>query len=147
MPTLPLRSWQVGFFLAALLFLLLPVVLGGQWMRIFTSTACFTLAAAGAGFIYARLGMVSLTQVGLMGLGGWITLRLNHSTALPFEANQGFARPGAPDGQSAVALAPHCAQWYTASARAHLKAEAQSGIAHGASVPTTHIRGRFPCPS
>ncbi|MCA8869053.1 MAG: branched-chain amino acid ABC transporter permease [Rhodobacteraceae bacterium] len=94
MPTLPLRSWQVGFFLAALLFLLLPVVLGGQWMRIFTSTACFTLAAAGAGFIYARLGMVSLTQVGLMGLGGWITLRLNHSTALPFEANLAIAAIG-----------------------------------------------------
>lgn len=31
--------------------------------------------------------MVSLAQVALMGVGGWVTLRLNHATTLPFEAN------------------------------------------------------------
>jgi branched-chain amino acid transport system permease protein len=37
--------------------------------------------------MYARLGMVSLTQVGLMGVGGWVMLRLNYAFGLPFEIN------------------------------------------------------------
>jgi branched-chain amino acid transport system permease protein len=85
------RSGLAGLALAVLLFALLPMVAGGQWQKIFTSTACFTLAAMGAGFMYARLGMVSLAQVGLMGLGGWVTLRLNHSLALPFGVNVALA--------------------------------------------------------
>lgn len=72
---------------AVLLIGILPMALGGQWVKIFTSTTCFALAAMGAGFMYARLGMVSLAQVALMGVGGWITLRLNHATPLPFEVN------------------------------------------------------------
>ena len=66
---------------------LLPTVLGGQWIGIFISTTCVAFAAMGAGFMYSRLGMVSLAQVALMGLGGWVTLRLNHATELPFEIN------------------------------------------------------------
>lgn len=80
-------SGKAGIILAALLFIFLPMLVGSQWVKIFTSTACFSLAAMGAGFMYSRLGMVSLAQVGLMGLGGWITLRLNHSTNWPFEIN------------------------------------------------------------
>ncbi|HEY8905912.1 MAG TPA: branched-chain amino acid ABC transporter permease [Rhodoferax sp.] len=72
---------------AALAWLLLPMTLGGQWLQIFTSTACFALAASGIGFMYARLGMVSLAQVGLMGVGGWVMLRMNHGLSLPFEIN------------------------------------------------------------
>jgi branched-chain amino acid transport system permease protein len=85
------RSGLAGLSFALLLFVFLPMVAGGQWQKIYTSTACFTLAAMGAGFMYARLGMVSLAQVGLMGLGGWITLRLNHAFNLPFEANVALA--------------------------------------------------------
>jgi branched-chain amino acid transport system permease protein len=85
------RSGLAGLSSALLLFIFLPVVAGAQWQKIFTSTACFTLAAMGAGFMYARLGMVSLAQVGLMGLGGWITLRLNHAFNMPFEANVALA--------------------------------------------------------
>ncbi len=80
-------SGVIGVILLAVAVVLLPVLAGGQWVRIFTSTACFALAAMGAAFIYARLGMVSLAQVALMGVGGWVFLRLNHATALPFEAN------------------------------------------------------------
>lgn len=80
-------SGWAGIAIAALLFLALPVVANNQWISIFTSTACFTLAAMGAGFMYSRLGMVSLAQVGLMGLGGWITLRINHAASFPFEAS------------------------------------------------------------
>lgn len=76
-----------GLGAAILAAFVLPMVLGGQWTGILTSTACFTMAAMGAGFMYSRLGMVSLAQVALMGVGGWVTLRLNHALALPFEAN------------------------------------------------------------
>lgn len=85
---LKLNSGQItGLVIACGLFVFLPVLAGGQWVKIFTSTACFTLAAMGVGFMYARLGMVSLAQVGLMGLGGWICLRLQHGFGLPFEIN------------------------------------------------------------
>lgn len=73
--------------IALALVVLLPMVSGGQWMKIFTSTACFTLAIAGVAFMYARLGMVNLAQIALMGLGGWVTLRLNHAFMWPFEVN------------------------------------------------------------
>jgi branched-chain amino acid transport system permease protein len=76
-----------GIGAAILAAFVLPMVLGGQWTGIFTSTACFAMAAMGAGFMYSRLGMVSLAQVALMGLGGWVTLRLNHAFSMPFEAN------------------------------------------------------------
>jgi branched-chain amino acid transport system permease protein len=41
--------------------------------------------AAGAALLYGRLGLVSLAQVALLGVGGWVALRLAHGTALPFE--------------------------------------------------------------
>lgn len=83
-----MRHPALPALLAAVLIIgAMPALAGGQWVKIFTSTACFALAAMGAGFMYARLGMVSLAQVALMGVGGWITLRLNHATPLPFEVN------------------------------------------------------------
>jgi len=85
------RSGYVGLIFAALLFLFLPALVGGQWVKIFTSTACFTLAAAGIAFMYARLGMVSLGQVALMGVGGWVMLRMNHAYDFPFEINLAVA--------------------------------------------------------
>ncbi len=81
------RSSLIGFSLAAFVFVVLPMVTSAKWVSVFTSTACFTLAVAGVAFMYARLGMVSLTQVGLMGVGGWVTLRLNYWLDLPFEFN------------------------------------------------------------
>lgn len=80
-------SGWAGFAFAAFAVLIVPQIVGSLWLSVFTSTACFTLALAGASFMYARLGMVSLTQVGLMGVGGWVTLRLNHAFEMPFEIN------------------------------------------------------------
>jgi branched-chain amino acid transport system permease protein len=80
-------SGRAGLLFALFAFLVVPSVAGSQWLNIFTSTATFTLATAGVAFMYSRLGMVSLTQVGLMGVGGWITLRLNHWLGVPFEVS------------------------------------------------------------
>lgn len=80
-------SGASGLIFAALAFAVLPAFAGSFWMSVFTSAACFTMAAAGVAFMYARLGMVSLTQVGLMGIGGWVALRLNYLFDFPFEVN------------------------------------------------------------
>jgi branched-chain amino acid transport system permease protein len=85
------RSGAAGLIFAAFAFFVVPLVVGSFWMSVFTSTASFALAAAGVAFMYARLGMVSLAQVGLMGVGGWIMLRLNYAFGLPFEINLIFA--------------------------------------------------------
>ncbi len=80
-------SGAAGLAFAALCFVFMPLLAGSYWMAIFTSAACFTLAIAGVAFMYARLGMISLTQVGLMGVGGWVLLRLNYLADFPFEVN------------------------------------------------------------
>ncbi|WP_425050129.1 branched-chain amino acid ABC transporter permease [Psychromarinibacter sp. S121] len=80
-------SGAAGLAFAAFAFLAIPLLAGKLWLSVFTSTACFAMACSGVAFMYARLGMVSLTQVGLMGVGGWVMLRLNHAYALPFEIN------------------------------------------------------------
>lgn len=84
-------SGWAGFAFAAFAFAVLPAISGSFWLSVFTSAACFTMAAAGVAFMYARLGMVSLTQVGLMGVGGWVALRLNHAFPFPFEVNMALA--------------------------------------------------------
>ncbi len=80
-------SGWAGLGFAGFVIFLVPLVAGSLWLSVFTSTAIFTLALSGVAFMYARLGMVSLAQVGLMGVGGWVTLRLNHAFEMPFETN------------------------------------------------------------
>jgi len=84
-------SGWAGMACLALAIFIVPEIVGTRWLSVFTSTGCFALAIAGVAFMYARLGMVSLTQVGLMGVGGWVTLRLNHAFDFPFEVNMGIA--------------------------------------------------------
>ena len=62
-----------------------PSVVGAYWTRIFTVCTIFSIAAAGIALLYGRLGLVSLGQVSLIGVGRWITLRIGHATSLPFE--------------------------------------------------------------
>lgn len=85
------RSGWAGFAFFVVAVVALPTLAGGQWIKIFTSATCFVLAASGVAFMYARLGMVSLGQVALMGVGGWVMLRMNHAFHLPFEINLAVA--------------------------------------------------------
>lgn len=80
-------SGAAGLGFAAICFAIIPAIAGQLWLSVFISTGCFALAVAGVAFMYARLGMVSLSQVGLMGLGGWVMLRLNHAYDWAFEVN------------------------------------------------------------
>lgn len=82
-------TWSRGTIVSAVAFLfvliVLPEISGSYWLKSFTSTAIFALAAIGVAVLYGRLGLVSLAQFALVGVGGWIALRLAHGTALPFE--------------------------------------------------------------
>ena len=62
---------------------ILPLILGAFWIKVVTSAAIFALAASGVGLIYAQLGLINLAQIALIGIGGWIALRLNYATELP----------------------------------------------------------------
>lgn len=55
------------------------------WVSTLTSALALSLAARGVGILYGQLGLVSLCQFALLGVGGWIALRLDHGTGLPFE--------------------------------------------------------------
>ncbi len=78
-----LRVSLVG---AVLLFCLLalPELTSTYWIKVFTAIAIFSITALGLGLLYGRVGMISLCQVSLLAIGGWITLRIGYGTGLPF---------------------------------------------------------------
>src|SRR5205085_10681896 len=61
-----------------------PTVFSVSWIRAFTTSAIYAIACAGVGLLYGRIGLVSLGQIALVGVGGWITLRLGHATGSPY---------------------------------------------------------------
>jgi branched-chain amino acid transport system permease protein len=69
----------------AVLTTIIALTAGGYWLSIFTSSFAIALAAAGTGLLYGRLGLISLCQFALVGIGGWITLRVYHLFHPPFE--------------------------------------------------------------
>ncbi len=56
---------------------LLPLAVGSFWLKTFTAAAIYALAAAGVGMLYGRLGLVSLANFALLGVGAWVSLRLS----------------------------------------------------------------------
>ena len=75
----------VGIAGAAIVAALIPEVASAYWLKTLTSVVILALASLCVGVIYAQLGMVSLCQFALVGVGGWFALRLYHATHLPFE--------------------------------------------------------------
>ena len=62
----------------------LPPLISGFWLDQCTAVAIYSVAALGVGLLYGRVGMVSLCQIALLGMAGWIGLRLSFATGLPF---------------------------------------------------------------
>lgn len=56
----------------------------GYWLSNFTQAYCMVLAVLGCALLYGRLGLVSLCQWALVGVGGWISLRVYHYVHPPF---------------------------------------------------------------
>lgn len=80
-------TWPVAAMglLGLLAVALLPALLSAYWVKVWTAAVIYTLAASGVALLYARLGIVSLAQVALTGVGGWVCLRVAHATGAPFE--------------------------------------------------------------
>ena len=55
--------------------LLGPLLFSSYWLNTMTSVACLSLAASTVALLYGQLGMVSLAQFALSGVGGWFCLR------------------------------------------------------------------------
>lgn len=85
-PRLPRPSTAVlgAVAVLAVVAFVVPAVFSVFWIRSFTTSAIYAIACAGVGLLYGRLGLVSLGQIALVGVGGWITLRLGHGTSLPY---------------------------------------------------------------
>lgn len=62
-----------------------PWLLSAYWLNTFTTVACLVLVAGTVALLYGQLGMVSLAQFALVGVGGWVCLRLIHGWHVPFE--------------------------------------------------------------
>jgi branched-chain amino acid transport system permease protein len=65
--------------------LLLPGVLSNYWLRTLISATALTIASLSVSLLFAQVGMVSLAQFGLLGVGGWFALRISHGLGVPFE--------------------------------------------------------------
>jgi branched-subunit amino acid ABC-type transport system permease component len=83
------KSVLIGLGLGAIAALIVafatPELVGSYWLRVLTAAVILALAALSAGLLYAQLGMVSLCQYALVGVGGWVTLRVWHATHWPVE--------------------------------------------------------------
>jgi branched-chain amino acid transport system permease protein len=55
----------------------IPEYFGAYWLRTFTAVAIYALASLGVGVLYGRLGLVSLANFALLGIGAWVSLRLS----------------------------------------------------------------------
>jgi branched-chain amino acid transport system permease protein len=75
----------IGLTFALLVGLFLPLVVSGYWLKTFTSVFILALSSLSVTLLYAQLGMVSLCQYAMLGIGGWVSLRIAHATGLPFE--------------------------------------------------------------
>ncbi|MDC0739335.1 branched-chain amino acid ABC transporter permease [Cognatishimia sp. SS12] len=78
--------WEIPVVML-ILTLIAAFTANAYWISTLTSALAIALAARGIGVLYGLLGLVSLCQFALIGVGGWTMLRLGHGTGLPFELN------------------------------------------------------------
>ena len=70
--------------LLAFVLLALPSMLSLYWVSVATAVAIYAVVALGLGVLMGRVGLVSLGQIALLALGGWVAARLSFATSLPF---------------------------------------------------------------
>jgi branched-chain amino acid transport system permease protein len=73
----------VAAFLALAL-LGVPALRNGYWQLVLQTSAIYTVVALSLALLLGRVGMISLGQVALLAIGGWIALRLGFATSMPF---------------------------------------------------------------
>ncbi len=66
------------------LFFVLPSITSNYWLQIVTQATVYSVVALGLALLVGRVGMVSLGQIALLALGGWVALRIGFATGMPF---------------------------------------------------------------
>ena len=61
-----------------------PALLSTFWIKVLTQVAYYAVVAGGLGLLYGRVGLASLGQVALLGVGAWVTMRLSFLYHWPF---------------------------------------------------------------
>lgn len=88
-PLADVKRLRLRFLVGALFALgavyVLPDVLSDYWLRTFISATALAIGSLSVSLLFAQLGMVSLAQFGLLGVGGWFALRVSHGLGVPFE--------------------------------------------------------------
>ena len=70
--------------LVAFAVVVLPSLVGSDWITTLTSVAEYSVVSLGLGILYGRVGMISLGQTSLLIVGVWTGTRLSYGTSLPF---------------------------------------------------------------
>jgi branched-chain amino acid transport system permease protein len=70
--------------IALLLVVVVPSVLSTYWVQILTSVAIYSIVALSLSLLIGRVGLVSLGQIALLAVAGWVALRLGFAAPLPF---------------------------------------------------------------
>ena len=78
------RRFVAIVVVVVLLTAVIAATAGGYWLSNFTQAYCTVLAVLGCALLYGQLGLVSLCQWALVGVGGWASLRVYHSFHPPF---------------------------------------------------------------
>jgi branched-chain amino acid transport system permease protein len=60
-----------------------PLFMNNYWLKVSQAVVIYSVVAGGAGLLYGRVGLVSLGQIALLGVGGWMALRFYYATELP----------------------------------------------------------------
>lgn len=76
--------WRM-VLLVLLIGVLVPWLANAYWIKTLTSSLALAVAAAGVALLYGQLGLVSLCQYALLGVGGWVALRVGHGLQWSFE--------------------------------------------------------------
>jgi branched-chain amino acid transport system permease protein len=64
--------------------LVLPPLLSAYWIDVLTAVAIYSVVALGLNLLMGRVGLVSLGQIAVLALGGWVAAKLAFATAIPF---------------------------------------------------------------
>jgi branched-chain amino acid transport system permease protein len=70
--------------LLAIVVLGLPALLTSFWVQILTSVAIYSIVALSLALLIGRVGLVSLCQIALLAVGGWVALRVGFAFSPPF---------------------------------------------------------------
>jgi branched-chain amino acid transport system permease protein len=62
-----------------------PALVSDYWLKTFISALALAVASLSVCVLYVQLGMISLAQFALLGVGGWFALRIGHGSGLPYE--------------------------------------------------------------